>query len=97
MITINLNGNTSSIVVNLQNITAKQALEIGTALESMTSSVLTPEDFQTQFVRETCEQYADSKLMCVKLIKQQFNHLGLTEAKDLVDKYFDKLNTNKSK
>jgi len=97
MITINLNGNTSSIVVNLQNMTAKQALEIGTALEKLTSSVLTPEDFQTQFVRETCEQYADSKLMYVKLIKQQFNHLGLTEAKDLVDKYFDKLNTNKSK
>ena len=89
MITINLNGNASSIVVNLQNLTAKQALEIGTALEKLTSSILTPEDFQTQFVRETCEQYSNNKLMCVKIVKDQFD-IGLRVAKDLVDNYFNK-------
>ena len=89
MITINLNGNSSSIVVNLQNITAKQALEIGTALETLTSSVLTPEDFQIQFVRETCEAYTNNKLMAIKIIKDKFD-MGLREAKDLVDNFFNK-------
>lgn len=97
MITINLNGNTSSISVDIKNLTSKQALEIGMALESLASSFLTPEDYQTQFIRETCEQYPENKLMAIKIIKDKFNNLSLREAKDFADACFDKMNLNKLK
>lgn len=87
MITINLNGNISSVTVNLQKLTTKQAIEFGMALETLTCSILTPEDFQTKFVRETCELHPDSKLAAVKRIKEKLG-IGLYEAKNLVDDFY---------
>ncbi len=83
MIKINLNGDSSTIKVNLQNLSSSEALRIAQEINALIDQDLQERNPILRRAKQIAKLNPDTKLMGVKILKEEFG-IGLKEAKDIM-------------